>query len=55
MFCVLFEVQPKPDRWDAYLGHAKVLRPELERIDGFIDNIRYRSLTRQGWLLSLSS
>jgi heme-degrading monooxygenase HmoA len=55
MFCVLFEVRPKPERWDAYLGHAKVLRPELERIDGFIDNIRYRSLTRQGWLLSLSS
>ena len=55
MFCVLFEVQPKPDRWDAYLGYAKALKPELEKIDGFLDNIRYRSLTRQGWLLSLSS
>ena len=55
MFCVLFEVEPKADRWDAYLGYAKVLRPELEKVDGFIDNIRYRSLTRQGWLLSLSS
>lgn len=55
MFCVLFEVQPKPDRWDAYLGYAKVLKSELEKIDGFLDNIRYRSLTRQGWLLSLSS
>ena len=55
MFCVLFEVHPKSDRRDAYLGYAKALKPELERIDGFIDNIRYRSLTREGWLLSLSS
>jgi heme-degrading monooxygenase HmoA len=55
MFCVLFEVEPKADQWDAYLGYAKGLRSGLERIDGFIDNIRYRSLTRQGWLLSLSS
>jgi heme-degrading monooxygenase HmoA len=54
MFSVIFEVQPKPDQWDGYLGIAKMLRPELERVDGFIDNIRYRSLTREGWLLSLS-
>jgi len=31
-----------------------MLRPELERVDGFVDNLRYRSLTRAGWLLSLS-
>jgi heme-degrading monooxygenase HmoA len=31
-----------------------MLRPELEQVDGFIDNIRYRSLTREGWVLSLS-
>ena len=55
MFAVIFEVHPKPDQWDAYLGHAKTLRPELEKIDGFVDNIRYRSLTREGWLLSLSN
>jgi heme-degrading monooxygenase HmoA len=54
MFSVLFEVHPKPDRWDAYLGYAKMLKPELERIEGFVDNIRYRSLTRAGWILSLS-
>jgi heme-degrading monooxygenase HmoA len=54
MFAVIFEVQPKPDQWDAYLGHAKRLKPELEKIDGFVDNIRYRSLTREGWILSLS-
>ena len=31
-----------------------MLKPELEQIDGFVDNIRYRSLTRDGWILSLS-
>jgi len=40
MFCVIFEVQPRPDQWDAYLGLAKRLRPELERMDGFVDNVR---------------
>ncbi len=54
MFSVIFEVCPKPDQWDAYLGHAKRLKPELEKIDGFVDNIRYQSLTRDGWILSLS-
>ena len=54
MFSVIFEVHPKPEQWDAYLGHAKMLRPELEKVDGFVDNIRYNSLTREGWLLSLS-
>jgi heme-degrading monooxygenase HmoA len=55
MFSVLFEVHPRKDGWEAYLGYAKLLKPELERIDGFVDNIRYRSLTREGWILSLSS
>src|SRR6201994_1784266 len=54
VFSVIFEVHPRPDQWDAYLGNAKMLRPELEQIDGFVDNIRYRSLTREGWILSLS-
>lgn len=54
MFSVMFEVHPRPDRWDAYLGYAKALRPELEAVDGFVDNVRYRSLTREGWILSLS-
>jgi heme-degrading monooxygenase HmoA len=54
MFSVIFEVHPRPEQWDAYLGYAKMLRPELEQIDGFIDNVRYRSLMREGWILSLS-
>jgi heme-degrading monooxygenase HmoA len=55
MFSVLFEVNPKTDQRDAYFAYARMLRPELEQIDGFVDNVRYRSLTRDGWLLSLSS
>ena len=54
MFAVIFEVQPKSDRWDQYLGLAKQLRPELERIDGFIENERYKSRRTEGRLLSLS-
>src|SRR5260370_16731429 len=54
MFAVIFAVNPKPEQWEAYLGYAKLLRPELEQIDGFIDNERFSSLRREGWLLSLS-
>jgi len=54
VFSVIFEVHPKPEQWDAYLGNAKMLRPELEQVDGFVDNIRYKSLRRAGWILSLS-
>jgi heme-degrading monooxygenase HmoA len=54
MFSVIFEVHPKPEQWGAYLGLGKMLKPELEKIEGFVDNIRYRSLRREGWLLSLS-
>ncbi|MGE0715810.1 MAG: antibiotic biosynthesis monooxygenase [Alphaproteobacteria bacterium] len=55
MFAVLFEVHLREERRDAYLAYAAMLRPELERIEGFVENVRYRSLTRPGWLLSLST
>src|SRR5256885_11222060 len=54
MFSVIFEVLPNKENWDDYLDNAKMLRPELEQVEGFVDNIRYRSLTREGWILSLS-
>ncbi len=54
MFAVIFEVKPHADKWDGYFDIARVLRPELERIDGFLENTRYRSLARDGVLLSLS-
>jgi heme-degrading monooxygenase HmoA len=47
-------VNPRPEAWDAYLGHAATLRPELVAIEGFIANERYASQTRPGWLVSLS-
>ena len=55
MFAVIFEVVPKPERWDEYLGLAKLLRPEIEKIDGFIDNERFESRHTKGRLLSLST
>lgn len=54
MFSVIFEVLPDKSHWDDYLANAKMLRPELEQVEGFVDNIRYKSLTREGWILSLS-
>jgi heme-degrading monooxygenase HmoA len=54
MFAVIFEVNPLPEAWDEYLGHAAALRPELLAIDGFISNERFVSLDRPGWLVSLS-
>ena len=55
MFSVVFEVRPRAGQRDAYLGSVKMVQPEIERAPGFVDNIRYRSLTRDGWILSLSS
>ncbi len=54
MFAVLFDVEPREDRWDDYLHYADVLRPELLGIDGFQDNRRFRSRRFPGRLLSLS-
>jgi len=55
MFVVIFEVLPKADRWDEYLSLAKFLKPELEQIQGFIDNERFATQRTQGKLLSLST
>ena len=54
MFAVLFEVQPKPERFDDYLALAKQLKPKLEAIDGFIDNERFKNQHDGRRLLSLS-
>jgi len=55
MFSVIFEVNRKPDQQDEYLKQAKHLKPILETIDGFIDNERFESQMRPGWLLSHST
>jgi heme-degrading monooxygenase HmoA len=54
MYAVIFEVQPKPGRKQDYLDIAAALRPELEKIDGFISIERFQSLTTEGKILSLS-
>jgi hypothetical protein len=53
VFSVISEVNRKPDRADDYLELAKHLQPILAKIDGFIDNERFESAVRRGWLLSL--
>jgi heme-degrading monooxygenase HmoA len=55
MFSVIFEVHPKQEKFDLYLELAKRLRPILEEIDGFIDNERFESTRRPGWILSHST
>jgi heme-degrading monooxygenase HmoA len=55
MFVVVFEAHPAPGKKDEYLGLAKHLKPTPESIDGFIDNERFESKGREGWVLSLST
>ena len=54
MYAVIFEVEPEPDRIDEYLDIAAKLRPELEKLDGFVSIERFRSLSQDGKILSLS-
>jgi heme-degrading monooxygenase HmoA len=54
MYAVIFEVEPRPGRQQDYLDIAAALRPELEKIDGFISIERFESLARKGKILSLS-
>jgi heme-degrading monooxygenase HmoA len=55
MFSVIFEVKPAADGFDEYLDLATRLKPLLERVDGFVDNERFESRTRDGWILSHST
>lgn len=54
MIAIVFEVQPAPGRRGDYLDWAAELKPELERIEGFLSVERFESLTTPGKLLSLS-
>jgi heme-degrading monooxygenase HmoA len=55
MFSVIFEVLPNDGKKDDYLDLAKHLKPILESIDGFVDNERFESQLRPGWVLSHST
>jgi heme-degrading monooxygenase HmoA len=54
MYAVIFEVEPEADSVQDYLDIAARLRPELEKIDGFISIERFKSLSQGGKILSLS-
>ena len=55
MFSVIFEVLPNDGKKKEYLELAKHLKPILEAVDGFVDNERFESLLRPGWVLSHST
>jgi heme-degrading monooxygenase HmoA len=54
MIAVIFEVLPYLGERHTYLDLAGQLKPELEKIDGFLSIERFESLTMRGKLLSLS-
>jgi heme-degrading monooxygenase HmoA len=54
MIAVIFEVFPADGRKQEYLDIAASLRPELEKLDGFISIERFASLSTEGKILSLS-
>jgi heme-degrading monooxygenase HmoA len=54
MIAVIFEVEPRPGRREAYLELAADLKPRLEAIDGFVSIERFESLASEGKILSLS-
>ena len=54
MIAVIFEVWPKTSRKSDYFDIAATLKPELEKIDGFISVERFASLSDEGKILSLS-
>ncbi len=54
MIAVIFEVWPADGRKQTYLDIAASLKPELEKIDGFLSIERFQSLTDDKKLLSLS-
>ncbi|RPI46096.1 MAG: antibiotic biosynthesis monooxygenase [Betaproteobacteria bacterium] len=54
MIAVIFEVEPTPEGMQQYLDLAASLRPELEKVDGFISVERFESMSHPGKLVSLS-
>jgi heme-degrading monooxygenase HmoA len=54
MMVVVFQVTMREGRMQDYFDLAAELRPELERIDGFISVERFQSLAEPGKYVSLS-
>jgi heme-degrading monooxygenase HmoA len=54
MVVVIFEVIPAPGKKQEYLDLAAKLRPDLEKLDGFVSIERFASLSDENKILSLS-
>ena len=54
MIAVIFEFRPAEGCAAEYFDLAGALRPELEKMDGFVSIERFESLTQPGKILSLS-
>jgi len=54
MIAVIFEVWTNSEHRQDYFDLAAALKPELEKIDGFISVERFASLVDEGKILSLS-
>jgi len=54
MIAVIFEVEPHPQHRQAYLDTAAALKPQLEKMDGFVSIERFESLVQPDKILSLS-
>jgi len=54
MIAVIFEVIPHETEKDQYFTIAAALRPELEKMPGFISIERFQSITNPEKILSLS-
>ena len=54
MIVVVFEVTVKPDVGQRYFDIAGELRPELQKIDGFLSIERFESLANPGKYVSIS-
>ena len=55
MIVVVFEVTMREGKEQAYFDLAEALRPELERIDGFISVERFESLGTASKFVSIST
>ena len=54
MIAVIFEVYLGEGKVEEYLEIASSLKPQLEKIDGFISIERFSSIVEEGKILSLS-
>ncbi|SRR5258706_129601 len=54
MIAVIFEVMPAKGRRQEYLDLAATLRPDLEKLDGFVSIERFQSFADENKILSLS-